>query len=220
MHSPLAYLFPQLPGDLGSIWACQNEMRNRSRDIKLLHDDISTLTITLADWQGAAKVAFIDSKNKELPELIRWSDGTLQAADALKNYYFKLEEAKQKVDAIRRQADDLWDDFQPLSFLNNKARWEEYKKKLADLGFLYSIVKGLLSNEALNTAASLKEALYFTPEDHNHIDIDGDGKMDDVDLGDTRMMSQQELEDIHKRLQDPSKPLFNIRQRHIHPERL
>ena len=215
MHSPLANLFPQLPGDLGSIWACQNEMRNRSRDIKSLHDDISTLTITLADWQGAAKVAFIDSKNKELPELIRWSDGTLQAADALKNYYFKLEEAKQKVDAIRRQADDLWDDFQPLSFLNNKADWEEYKKKLADLGFLYSIVKGLLSNEALNTAASLKEALYFTPEDHNQIDIDGDGKLDDVDLGDTRMMSQQELEDIHKRLQDPSKPLFDIRQHQI-----
>ena len=98
--------------------------------------DISTLTITLADWQGAAKVAFIDSKNKELPELIRWSDGTLQAADALKNYYFKLEEAKQKVDAIRGQADDLWDDFQPLSFLNNKALWEEYKKKLAELGIL------------------------------------------------------------------------------------
>ena len=103
MHSPLANLFPQLPGDLGSIWACQNEMRNRSRDIKSLHDDISTLTITLADWQGAAKVAFIDSKNKELPELIRWSDGTLQAADALKNYYFKLEEAKQKVDALLPQ---------------------------------------------------------------------------------------------------------------------
>ena len=215
MHSPLAYLFPQLPGDLGSIWACQNEMRNRSRDIKSLHDDISALTITLADWQGAAKVAFIDSKNKELPELITWSDGTLQAADALKNYYFKLEEAKQKVDAIRGQADDLWDDFQPLSFLNNKARWEEYKKKLAELGFLYSIVKGSLSKEALNTAASLREALYFTPEDHQQIDIDNDGDKDDVDLGDTRMMSQQELDDINKRLQDPSKPLFNIRQRHI-----
>ena len=215
MHSPLANLFPQLPGDLGSIWACQNEMRNRSRDIKSLHDDISALTITLTDWQGAAKVAFIDSKNNELPELIRWRDGTLQAADALKNYYFKLEEAKQKVDAIRGQADDLWDDFQPLSFLNNKARWEEYKKKLADLGFMYSIVKGSLSNEALNTAASLREALYFTPEDHQQIDIDNDGDKDDVDLGDTRMMSQQELDDINERLQDPSKPLFNIRQRHI-----
>ena len=110
MHSPLSYLFPQLPGDLGSIWSCQNEMRNRSHDIKSLHDDISALTITLTDWQGAAKVAFIDSKNNELPELIRWRDGTLQAAGALKNYYFKLEEAKQKVDAIRGQADDLWNE--------------------------------------------------------------------------------------------------------------
>lgn len=215
MHSPFASFFPQLPGDLGAIWSCQNEMRNRSRDVKSLHDDVSSLTITLTDWQGAAKVAFIDSKNKELPELIRWSDGTLQAADALKNYYFKLEEAKQKVDSIRGQADDLWADFQSLPFLDKIERWEEYKKKLADLGVLYSIATDILSNEALNTAASLREALYFTPEDHQQIDIDNDGDKDDVDIGDTRMMSQQELEDIHKRLQDPSKPLFNIDQGHI-----
>ena len=215
MHSPFAVLFPQPPGDLGAIWSSQNELRNQSRDIKSLHDDISALTITLTDWQGAAKVAFIDSKNNELPELITWRDGTLQAADALKNYYFKLEEAKQKVDSIRGQADDLWADFQSLPFLDKIERWEEYKKKLADLGVLYSIATDILSNEALNTAASLREALYFTPEDHQQIDIDNDGDKDDVDIGDTRMMSQQELEDIHKRLQDPSKPLFNIDQGHI-----
>ena len=215
MHSPFALLFPQLPGDLGSIWACQNEMRNRSRDIKSLHDDISALTITLTDWQGAAKVAFIDSKNNELPELIRWRDGTLQAADALKNYYFKLEEAKQKVDAIRGQADDLWNEFWALPLLDRIARREKYEAKLRELKASYDDKTATLSDEALNTAASLREALYFTPEDHQQIDIDNDGDKDDVDLGDTRMMSQQELEDIHKRLQDPSKPLFDIDQGHI-----
>lgn len=215
MNSPLAALFPKIKGDLGGIWSCQNEMRNRSRDIKSLHDDISALTITLTDWQGAAKVAFIDSKNRELPELIHWHDGTLQAADALKNYYFKLEEAKNTVDSIRGQADNLWDEFWALPLTDPIARLKEYEAKLAPLKLRYDVTKATLSNEALNTAASLKEALYFTPEDHNHIDIDGDGKPDDVDLGDTRMMSQQELEDIHKRLQDPSKPLFNIDQGHI-----
>lgn len=215
MHSPLACLFPQLPGDLGSIWACQNEMRNRSRDIKSLHDDISALTITLADWQGEAKLAFIDSKNKELPELIHWSDGTLQAADALKNYYFKLEEAKNTVDSIRGQADDLWNEFWALPLTDLINRLTECEAKLAPLKLRYDVTKATLSNEALNTAASLREALYFTPEDHQQIDIDNDGDKDDIDLGDTRMMSQQELEDIHKRLQDPSKPLFNIDQGHI-----
>ena len=215
MHSPFALLFPQLPGDLGAIRSCQNELRNQSRDVRSLQNDISKLASTLTGWKGEAKRAFIRSKDNELSELANWEDGTLQAADALENYYFKLEEAKQKVDSIRGQADDLWDDFQSLSFLDKIARWEEYKKKLADLGVLYSIATGILSNEALNTAASLREALYFTPEDHNQIDIDGDGKLDDVDLGDTRMMSQQELEDIHKRLQDPSKPLFDIRQHQI-----
>lgn len=215
MHSPLAYLFPQLPGDLGSIWSCQNELRNQSRDVRLLQNDISELASTLTGWSGEAKKAFIRSKNNELSELANWEAGTLQAADALKNYYFKLEEAKQKVDAIRGQADDLWNDFQSLSIPDMVVRREEYMKKLADLEFLYSIVKGSLSNEALNTAASLREALYFTPEDHQQIDIDNDGDKDDVDLGDTRMMSQQELEDIHKHLQDPSKPLFDIDQGHI-----
>ena len=215
MHSPFALLFPQLPGDLGAIWSSQNELRNQSRDIKSLHDDISALTITLTDWQGAAKVAFIDSKNNELPELITWRDGTLQAADALKNYYFKLEEAKNTVDSIRGQADDLWNEFWALPLLDRIAHREEYEAKLRELKASYNDATTTLSDEALNTAASLREALYFTPEDHQQIDIDNDGDLDDVDLGDTRMMSQQELDDINQHLQDPSKPLFDIRQHQI-----
>ena len=212
MHSPFALLFPQLPGDLGSIWACQNEMRNRSRDIKSLHDDISALTITLTDWQGAAKVAFIDSKNNELPELITWRDGTLQAADALKNYYFKLEEAKNTVDSIRGQADDLWNEFWALPLLDRIAHREEYEAKLRELKASYNDATTTLSDEALNTAASLREALYFTPEDQ--IDTDGDGDTD-TDLGETRNLTQKELEDIHQRLQDPSQSLFDLNQGRI-----
>ena len=212
MHSPFALLFPQLPGDLGSIWACQNEMRNRSQDIKSLHDDISALTITLTDWQGAAKVAFIDSKNNELPELITWRDGTLQAADALKNYYFKLEGAKNTVDSIRGQADDLWNEFRALPLLDRIAHREEYEAKLRELKASYNNATTTLSDEALNTAASLREALYFTPEDQ--IDTDGDGDTD-TDLGETRNLTQKELEDIHQRLQDPSQSLFDLNQGRI-----
>lgn len=212
MHSPFALLFPQLPGDLGAIWSSQNELRNQSRDIKSLHDDISALTITLTDWQGAAKVAFIDSKNNELPELITWRDGTLQAADALKNYYFKLEEAKQKVDSIRGQADDLWNEFWALPLLERIAHREEYEAKLRELKASYNNATTTLSDEALNTAASLREALYFTPEDQ--IDTDGDGDTD-TDLGETRNLTQKELEDIHQRLQDPSQSLFDLNQGRI-----
>ena len=212
MHSPFALLFPQLPGDLGAIWSSQNELRNQSRDIKSLHDDISALTITLTDWQGAAKVAFIDSKNNELPELITWRDGTLQAADALKNYYFKLEEAKQKVDSIRGQADDLWNEFWALPLLDRIAHREEYEAKLRELEASYNDATTTLSDEALNTAASLREALYFTPEDQ--IDTDGDGDTD-TDLGETRNLTQKELEDIHQRLQDPSQSLFDLNQGRI-----
>lgn len=215
MHSPFAALFPQPPGDLGSIWSCQNELRNQSRNVRSLRNDISQLASTLTAWKGEAKRAFIRSKNDELTELANWEDGTLQAADALKSYYFKLEEAKQKVDSIRGQADNLWDDFWALPLLDRIAHREEYEAKLKELKASYDDATATLSDEALNTAASLREALYFTPEDHQQIDIDGDGKLDDVDLGDTRMMSQQELEDIHIRLQDPSKPLFDIEQGHI-----
>lgn len=212
MHSPFALLFPQLPGDLGAIWSSQNELRNQSRDIKSLHDDISALTITLTDWQGAAKVAFIDSKNNELPELITWRDGTLQAADALKNYYFKLEEAKNTVDSIRGQADDLWNEFWALPLLDRIAHREEYEAKLRELKASYNDATTTLSDEALNTAASLREALYFTPEDQ--IDTDGDGDTD-TDLGETRNLTQKELEDIHQRLQDPSQSLFDLNQGRI-----
>lgn len=212
MHSPFALLFPQLPGDLGAIWSSQNELRNQSRDIKSLHDNISALTITLTDWQGAAKVAFIDSKNNELPELITWRDGNLQAADALKNYYFKLEEAKNTVDSIRGQADDLWNEFWALPLLDRIAHREEYEAKLRELKASYNDATTTLSDEALNTAASLREALYFTPEDQ--IDTDGDGDTD-TDLGETRNLTQKELEDIHQRLQDPSQSLFDLNQGRI-----
>ena len=212
MHSPFALLFPQLPGDPGAIWSSQNELRNQSRDIKSLHDNISALTITLTDWQGAAKVAFIDSKNNELPELITWRDGTLQAADALKNYYFKLEEAKNTVDSIRGQAADLWNEFWALPLLDRIAHREEYEAKLRELKASYNDATTTLSDEALNTAASLREALYFTPEDQ--IDTDGDGDTD-TDLGETRNLTQKELEDIHQRLQDPSQSLFDLNQGRI-----
>ena len=215
MHSPFALLFPQPPGDLGSIWSCQNELRNQSRDVRSLRNDISQLASTLTAWKGEAKRAFIRSKNDELTELANWEDGTLQAADALKNYYFKLEEAKNTVDSIRGQADDLWNEFWALPLLDRIAHREEYEAKLRELKASYNDATTTLSDEALNTAASLREALYFTPEDHQQIDIDNDGDLDDVDLGDTRMMSQQELDDINQRLQDPSKPLFNIEQGHI-----
>ena len=215
MHSPFALLFPQLPGDLGSIWSCQNELRNQSRDVRSLRNDISQLASTLTGWKGEAKRAFIRSKNKELRELANWEDGTRQAADALKNYYFKFEEGKQKVDSIRGQADDLWNEFWALPLLDRIAHREEYEAKLRELKASYDDATATLSDEALNTAASLREALYFTPKDHQQIDIDNDGDKDDVDLGDTRKIAQDELDDIHKHLQDPSKPLFNIDQGHI-----
>ena len=212
MHSPFAFLFPQLPGDLGSIWSCQNELRNQSRDVRSLQNDISALTITLTDWQGAAKVAFIDSKNNELSELAKWEDGTRQAADTLKNYYFKLEEAKNTVDSIRGQADDLWNEFWALPLLDRIAHREEYEAKLRELKASYDDTTATLSDEALNTAASLREALYFTPEDQ--IDTDGDGDTD-TDLGETRNLTQKEFEDIHQRLQDPSQSLFDLNQGRI-----
>lgn len=212
MHSPFALLFPQPPGDLGSIWSCQNELRNQSRDVRSLRNDISQLASTLTAWKGEAKRAFIRSKNDELTELANWEDGTLQAADALKNYYFKLEEAKNTVDSIRGQADDLWNEFWALPLLDRIAHREEYEAKLRELKASYNDATTTLSDEALNTAASLREALYFTPEDQ--IDTDGDGDTD-TDLGETRNLTQKELEDIHQRLQDPSQSLFDLNQGRI-----
>ena len=212
MQSPFALLFPQLPGDLGSIWSCQNELRNQSRDVRSLRNDISQLASTLTGWKGEAKRAFIRSKNKELRELANWEDGTRQAADALKNYYFKFEEGKQKVDSIRGQADDLWNEFWALPLLDRIAHREEYEAKLRELKASYNDATTTLSDEALNTAASLREALYFTPEDQ--IDTDGNGDTD-TDLGETRNLTQKELEDIHQRLQDPSQSLFDLNQGRI-----
>ena len=65
----------------------------------------------------------------------------------------------------------------------------------------------------MNTAAILREALYFTPEDiHKET---SHGLEHTLDYGDTRPLSDSELSDIFSHLADPSLPLFNIDQGRI-----
>lgn len=85
------------------------------------------------------------------------------------------------------------------------------EKELSYLQERYEYAKNTLSEEALNTGASLREALYFTPEDlHKE-----NGTDTYVDYGDTRSLTQKELADMLARLGDPSSSLFNIDQGRI-----
>ena len=196
--------FPAVTADLGSIWSCQNEMRNRSRQIGELYTDVNTVIGKCDEWTGLARDAFVTSADAEKHEIGVWEDGTLQAANALKSYYFTLEWAIRSVNNIRAQADELWALYQAT----HEAAIE---KELSYLQERYEYAKNTLSEEALNTGASLREALYFTPEDlHKE-----NGTATYVDYGDTRSLTQKELADMLARLGDPSSSLFNIDQGRI-----
>lgn len=203
--------FPAVTADLGSIWSCQNEMRNRSRQIGELYTDVNTVIGKCDEWTGLARDAFVTSADAEKHEIGVWEDGTLQAANALKSYYFTLEWAIRSVDNIRAQADELWALYQavpPADWATHEAAIE---KELSYLQERYEYAKNTLSEEALNTGASLREALYFTPEDlHKE-----NGTDTYVDYGDTRSLTQKELADMLARLGDPSSSLFNIDQGRI-----
>ena len=203
--------FPAVTADLGSIWSCQNEMRNRSRQIGELYTDVNTVIGKCDEWTGLARDAFVTSADAEKHEIGVWEDGTLQAANALKSYYFTLEWAIRSVNNIRAQADELWALYQavpPADWATHEAAIE---KELSYLQERYEYAKNTLSEEALNTGASLREALYFTPEDlHKE-----NGTATYVDYGDTRSLTQKELADMLARLGDPSSSLFNIDQGRI-----
>lgn len=203
--------FPAVTADLGSIWSCQNEMRNRSRQIGELYTDVNTVIGKCDEWTGLARDAFVTSADAEKHEIGIWEDGTLQAANALKSYYFTLEWAIRSVNNIRAQADELWALYQavpPADWATHEAAIE---KELSYLQERYEYAKNTLSEEALNTGASLREALYFTPEDlHKE-----NGTATYVDYGDTRSLTQKELADMLARLGDPSSSLFNIDQGRI-----
>lgn len=203
--------FPAVTADLGSIWSCQNEMRNRSRQIVELYTDVNTVIGKCDEWTGLARDAFVTSADAEKHEIGVWEDGTLQAANALKSYYFTLEWAIRSVNNIRAQADELWALYQavpPADWATHEAAIE---KELSYLQERYEYAKNTLSEEALNTGASLREALYFTPEDlHKE-----NGTATYVDYGDTRSLTQKELADMLARLGDPSSSLFNIDQGRI-----
>ena len=203
--------FPAVTADLGSIWSCQNEIRNRSRQIGELYTDVNTVIGKCDEWTGLARDAFVTSADAEKHEIGVWEDGTLQAANALKSYYFTLEWAIRSVDNIRAQADELWEQYQAMPPADWATHEAAIEKELSYLQERYEYAKNTLSEEALNTVASLREALYFTPEDlHKE-----NGTDTYVDYGDTRSLTQKELADMLARLGDPSSSLFNIDQGRI-----
>ena len=205
--------FPAVTGDLGGLWSSQNEIRNRRRDIRDLGTSLTGAISTCEDWTGLAQEAFINSATAEQKEINIWEDGCLQAANALKSYYFTLEWVISSVNNIRAQADELWEQFQAMPPEVRSSQHAEIEGELAYLQKSYDDAKHILSEEALNTAAILREALYFTPEDIH--EETSHGLENTLDYGDTRPLSDSELSDIFSHLADPSLSLFNIDQGRI-----
>lgn len=214
MSTRFSQRFPAVTGDLGGLWSSQNEIRNRRRDIRDLGTSLTGAISTCDDWTGLAKEAFINSATAEQKEINIWEDGCLQAANALKSYYFTLEWVISSVNNIRTQADELWAQFQAMSPETRSSQHAEIEGELAYLQKSYDDAKHILSEEALNTAAILREALYFTPEDI-HTETLKNGKIRRLDYGDTRSLTYTELQEILDRLADPSSSLFNIDQGRI-----
>ena len=214
MSTRFSQRFPAVTGDLGGLWSSQNEIRNRRRDIRDLGTSLTGAISTCDDWTGLAKEAFINSATAEQKEINIWEDGCLQAANALKSYYFTLEWVISSVNNIRAQADELWAQFQAMSPETRSSQHAEIEGELAYLQKSYDDAKHILSEEALNTAAILREALYFTPE-YIHTETLKNGKIRRLDYGDTRSLTYTELQEILDRLADPSSSLFNIDQGRI-----
>ena len=213
MAAGFSQRFPAVTGDLGSIWSCQNEMRNRPRQIGELYTDVNTVIGRCDEWTGLARDAFVTSADAEKREIGIWEDGTLQAANALKSYYFTLEWVIGSVNGIRVRADELWAQYQAMPPETRSSQHADIEGELAYLQTSYDDAKHILSEEALNTAAILREALYFTPEDiHKET---SHGLENTLDYGDTRPLSDSELSDIFSHLADPSHSLFNIDQGRI-----
>lgn len=213
MSTQFSRRFPAVTGDLGALWSSQNEIRNRRRDIRDLGASLTKAISTCGDWTGLAREAFNDSARAEQKEISIWEDGCLQAADVLKSYYFTLESVIRSVNNIRAQADELWEQYQAMPPETRSTHDAEIEGVLAYLQKSYDDARHILSEEALNTAAILREALYFTPEDiHKET---SHGLENTLDYGDTRPLSDSELSDIFSHLVDPSLSLFNIDQGRI-----
>lgn len=215
MEARFSQRFPAVTGDLGSIWSCQNEIRNRSRQIGELYTGVNAVISRCIDWEGQAKNAFINSASVEKLEIGIWEDGTLQAANALKSYYFTLEWVIGSVNGIRARADELWEQYQAMTPADRAMQEASIKEELSYLQKSYDDAKNELSNQALNTAASLREALYFTPEDIHKKKTKKGRKPEYIDYGDTCSLTEEEFKDILARLEDPSSSLFDINQGRI-----
>ena len=170
-----------------------------------------TSAIGLASgWTGKARDAFDRSCQQEYSELTIWESGTEEAAASLLRYTKVLEAELRIIDEVRAQADELWAQYCALPDDVREAEDADYASAVAFLTFRYDKARDGIEEQAAVTAAELRAALYFTPED---IEKHSDGT--ETDLGDTRTLTKGEIDAIFASLSDSSKSLIELRQGRI-----
>lgn len=203
MLSDFRLRFPAVPGDVAAVERCCDELTDRAQKIRDTAGGISSAIGRTNGWEGKAREACETSYEKEKNELTIWDSGTDEAAASLLRYAKVLEAELRIISEVRAQAEDLWAMYCSLSAEERKHEARFYAAEVAFLSFRYDRALDGIDEQAAVTAAELRAALYFTPED---IQKNADGSTTDV--GDTTALTSDQIAHILEQLGDLSHSLI------------
>ena len=210
MLSDFRTKFPRVPGDVAALERCYDELTKRAKDIGMRRPALTSAIGLASGWTGKARDAFDTSCQQEYNELTIWESGTEEAAASLSRYTKVLEAELRIINEVRAQASELWAKYCALPDDAREAEDADYASAVAFLTFLYDKARDGIEEQAAVTAAELRAALYFTPED---IEKHSDGT--ETDLGDTRTLTKEEIDAIVASLSDSENSFIELQQGRI-----
>lgn len=210
MLSDFRVKYPKVPGDVAALERCCEELSDRAQKIRDCAADISRADQKTRGWAGRARDAFEDSRDEEKKELIIWDSGTDEAAASLRRYKETLETQLRLINEVRVNAGELWARYCALPPDQRDQAEPQFADTLSFLTHRYDKALDAIDAQAAITAAQLRAALYFTPEDITK----GEGGQD-IDVSDTRALTSSQVDAILRSLTDPYTSLIDLTQGNI-----
>ena len=201
--------YPSLPGDIAALERCCSELTQRTQELVDRQTEMRSAARSMPGWSGKSRDAFDRSIDQQIAELMTWEAGVDDARKAVENYKKVLEAEQAAVADVQARAEEIWAEYCafPDEEKDDGLDWL-FGQRIALLTYDYDQAADAIHDQGRITAAELRAALYFTPEDIHKTGQNGEK----VDYGDTQPLAASDIETIREALKHRPDSLIDLKQ--------
>ena len=201
--------YPALPGDIAALERCCSELTQRTQELVDRQTEMRSAAGSMPGWSGKSRDAFDRSIDQQIAELMTWEAGVDDARKAVENYKKVFEAEQAAVADVQARAEEIWAEYCafPDEEKDDGLDWL-FGQRIAFLTYDYDKAADAIHDQGLITAAELRAALYFTPEDVKKTGQNGEK----VDYGDTQPLAASDIETIREALKHRPDSLIDLKQ--------